>query len=238
MKFSIHVLLLAVFIFPALKVDAQFACESGTSQDTCSANIPIDAIAVMGTQMYSNSTLACYWVCPGDTLILQNATDCSVYLEPLARLVLDGSTNHVWAKSESKVEILSGSLSNTVGMLEDVVFVDDGINTMETICWNGVNLGYGHIPINGCDLTMSTEGPETTSIRFFPNPVSGEGSIFVETEQGIFGDVFLFDSYGRIVRSWNATGERNLEFPLEATAPGFYFIQVPQQGWIKKIVVF
>jgi hypothetical protein len=237
MKFLIPVLPIILFLTPII-TKAQFSCEHGGEPDSCSAVIPNDAIVVMGTQMYSNSTMTCYWVCPGDTLILHSSFNCNIYLEPLARLELGGSNNYVWAKSESKVEILAGSFSNTLGILEDVIFVDDGTNTMETICWNGISFSYIHIPVDGCDLTMSTKGPEMTTARFYPNPVSGKGSIFVETEPGIFGDVILSDRYGRMLRTWKAAGERSLELPLEATAPGIYFIQVPQQGWIKKIVIF
>jgi hypothetical protein len=225
--------------FPAL-VKSQVACASGSDQEICSANIPADAIVVQGNQTYSNVSLACFWVCAGDSLTLDAALDCSVYLEPKARLILFGTSNHVWAKSESKVEITTNSSGNILGILEDVIFIDEGTNTDETICGisSGISFDYMFAPADGCDLTSVTPNIALASVQFYPNPVNGKESILMTTTESFFGEIYLSDSFGRLVKKWKIEGQPSINLPLENTNPGVYLIHVPNTNLVKKIVVF
>ncbi len=229
-------ILFFVLLFPVI-TNGQAACESGISQETCSAMIPADAVVVQGKQTYSFVSLFCYWVCSGDTLILTDANDCSVYMEPLATLQLRGEDNYVWAKSESKVEILVNSFNTTLGILEDVVFIDDGTGTNETIC-NEINFNYFLAPDDGCDLTSVSSGLEPSSIQFYPNPVSGKASILFTTQESFYEEIYLSDSFGRLIKKWKTEGQQTISLALNGISPGVYLIHVPNTNLVKKIVVF
>ncbi len=228
--------ILFVFFFPAM-MNSQVACQTGSEQETCSANIPAEAVVVQGHQTYSNVSLACYWVCPGDSLTLNFAVDCSVYLEAEARLFLFGTANYVWAKSESRVEIITNSSNNTLGILEDVIFIDDGTNTDETICAN-VSFDYMFAPADGCDLTSVAPNLEIASVQFYPNPVSGKESILMTTTESFYGEVYLSDSFGRLVKKWKIDGQQSMNLALEGINPGLYLIHVPNTNLVKKIIAF
>ena len=236
MKTLSFIALLCILVFPGL-LKGQAACESGSSQETCSANIPLDAIPIKGHQMISNVATSCYWVCAGDTLILHNASDCSVYLEPLARLEIGGTGNYVWAKSESKVEILAGSFGTTLGILEDVIFIDEGTNTDETIC-NGITFNYDIAPDDGCDLTGVVTIIEPGSIQVFPNPVNGTASILISLEDQVYGEIYLLNSNGKRIKKWSLNGQPTMELALGSISSGVYFLRIPNSNLVEKIVVF
>lgn len=239
MKTLIYFTLFFIALFPNMS-NAQVACATGSDQETCSANIPADAIVIQGHQTYSNVAITCFWVCPGDSLTLNTALDCSVYMEPKARLWLFGSSNTVWAKSECRVEILAGSTTTHLGITEDVIFIDEGTNTMETICGisTGVSFDYMFAPEDGCDLSSAAHEVEPLSVQFYPNPVNGKASVSFSTQQAFYGEIYLSDSFGRVVKKWKSEGQQILDLPLEGTNPGVYLIHVPGTGLAKKIVVF
>jgi len=236
MKILSYCLLFSMLTF-SVSVDAQIACESGTELEICAPKIPPDTEVIQGFKSYADATLQCYWVCPGDTLYLSNAFQCNVFMEPKAVLQLVGNANFVWAKSECKVEILANAFNTTLGILEDVIFIDDGNNTMETICPN-LAFNYVFAPEEGCDLTSVDPELKLASVEFYPNPVSGTSSILMSTQESYFGELYLSDSFGRVVKKWEIEGQPNIELPLENISPGVYLIHIPNTNLAKKIVVF
>ena len=230
-------LFLFVAILLSFGLKGQIACESGSQQETCSAKIPPDAQVVNDDMIFSGVTINCFWVCSGDSLTLFNAFDCSIYLESKAKLTLGGVSNHVWGKSESTVNIIEGSLNTTVGILEDVIFIDDGTNTDVTICAT-VSYDYSIAPSGGCDLTSVTPGPEWASVQVYPNPVSGRASVLMTLPESYRGEILLSDSFGKLVKKWKSEGLQTLDLALEGVAPGVYLIHVPGVAWSEKIVVF
>ena len=131
-------------------------------------------------------------------------------------------------------------MSTRLGITEDVIFIDEGTNTMETICGisTGVNFNYNFAPEEGCDLTSVAPGIETSSIQFYPNPVSGKASLSLTTQQAFYGEIHLSDSFGRVIKKWNSEGQQVLDLPLESTSPGVYLIHIPYTNLVKKIVIF
>ena len=236
MKALIYTLISFLMFFPVF-LSSQTACENGSELDTCAPLISVDSEVVTGFKSYSNVTLKCYWVCPGDSLVLEGAVECNIFLEPKASLIIAGNGNFIWGKSEAKVDVSAGAFNTNVEILEDVIYNDDGINTSTMIC-SSIDFDYMFAPEDGCDLTSSQSDLAEFTVQIFPNPVSQNTSVFLSARESIFGELYLSDSFGRVVKKWKIDGQSTIDLPLENTSPGIYLMHIPNTTFAKKIVVF
>lgn len=250
-------LLLAIVV--AWKTNAQHFCSSPVTQGEMTCTFDLNAWPgtqpVIGKLEEPFRPYGCYWLCNGDTLILNGADDLRVWAESGSYIFLDTTGvvfptpyfGAIWLKDGAILDMLGGA--GMYNASATIIREPGSIVTQPSIFTNIENCGDvsfiypATFPV-GCDTTHVIQTgvrqirPEQ-GISLFPNPTSGELNI-----QGLMfeaGDeVKIFDLLGKEVyftQFSNTTA--NVKIQTANMKNGVYFVNVKTENKTetKKIIV-
>ncbi|MEK7253944.1 MAG: T9SS type A sorting domain-containing protein, partial [Bacteroidota bacterium] len=87
----------------------------------------------------------------------------------------------------------------------------------------------------GCSASAVSK-VENGAVAVFPNPASGK--VFIQTNGEILSKINLFSLDGRLLKTWQASGEA-VEISLDEFSAGMYFLKMDfaQGGVFGKIIL-
>ena len=91
----------------------------------------------------------------------------------------------------------------------------------------GIRLFFGQDPNN-----IEEEIDTNTSFKLYPNPARGFVVVELETSNPGNKDITLLDQLGRIVQTWNESGDR-FQLDLSGISSGQYLLQINDDSTIK-----
>lgn len=239
-----HVFLLACMALGAHAL-GQTQCGGGAYLNACTTVILANTIVFDSTGAFSGGYY-CFWVCPGDTLIL------------------DGVEHSVWVESGGTVIVGSG---NPAGIFASEIGLKDGANLIVPVDTAGLGQGpfntlwhaptanivdpygwfdqipciavvfdYAQAPSPGCDTTVvaGVSALDAADLNIYPNPA--QGTVIVDLPPGEW-QAHLIGTAG--VPVIQRTGTGRMEIPLQEVKAGVYTLMLMQDEvrHIQKVVV-
>lgn len=229
LKFSpiFSLLVFASFLINANFVSAQ--CGNGATQPACNPVIP-------NSSMFVPSVLNgivmddCMWVCDAGTLIVFNSTEVQVFAESGAYAQVGGDNIIVWALTGSTVVVDSGSANVFVYREAGSTLIDNGFNTLDSICAT-LAFDYSQAPTLGCTPLSRTQSLSFFSeVTLYPQPATDRLRYDLSLAKGgeISGGLYGVD--GKLLDQWTwkgvPAGESMQERALPELATGLYVVRL------------
>jgi len=156
-------------------------------------------------------------------------------LNPVTDLVLDAN-GRAWAGVYVDYLVTEGGVSHYDGIMWDQLETSDGLAgpnvrrlsvSPENNIWVATSTGLTVI------RNVNISVPELTAqvqLRAFPNPLTTHSRLLFSETLSSAHRIEVLDVYGRVHRSLQATGARELVLDREGLASGLYLVRVSEQG--------